>query len=88
MEWATSSVVVDLPRWEIPKIISIANLACRSNIEKNGVSRIVELKDVLWASYMSGRTSAQLFGAILIYIESMACRVECKRSDTELPCGR
>ena len=37
---------------------------------------------------MNGRTSAQLFCAILLYIESMACRVECIRSDTELPWGR
>ena len=37
---------------------------------------------------MNGRASAQLFGAILLYIESMACRVECIRSDTGLPCGR
>ena len=34
---------------------------------------------------MNGRTSAQLFCAILLYIKSMACRVECIRSDTELP---
>ena len=37
---------------------------------------------------MNGRTSAQLFYAILLYIESMACGVECIRSDTELPCER
>ena len=47
VEWANSSVVVDLPTWEIPKIISIGNLACRPNIKKNGVACIVELKDVL-----------------------------------------
>ena len=45
--WANSSVVVDLPTWGIPKIISLGNLACRPNIKKNGVSCIVELKDVL-----------------------------------------
>ena len=45
--WANSSVVVDLPTWGIPKIISIGNLACHPNIKKNGVSCIVELKDVL-----------------------------------------
>ena len=33
---------------------------------------------------MNGRTSAQLFCAILLYIENMACRVECIRSDTAL----
>ena len=33
---------------------------------------------------MNGRTSAQLFCAILLYIENMACRVECIRSDTPL----
>ena len=38
-------MVVDLPTWEIPKIIPIGNLACRPNIKKNGVSCIVELKD-------------------------------------------
>ena len=42
VEWANSSVVVDLPTWRIPKIISIDNLACRPNIKKNGVSCIVE----------------------------------------------
>ena len=47
VEWVNSSVVVDRPTWAIPKIISIANLACRPNIKKNGVSCIVELKDVL-----------------------------------------
>ena len=47
MEWANSSVVVDLPTWGMPKIISIGNLAYRPNIKKNGVSCIVELKDVL-----------------------------------------
>ena len=47
VEWANSSVVVDLPTWGIPKIISIGNLVCRPNIKKNGVSGIVELKDVL-----------------------------------------
>ena len=47
VEWANSSVVVDLPTWGIPKIILIGNLACRPNIKKNGVSSIVELKDVL-----------------------------------------
>ena len=45
--WAYSSVVADLPTWGIPKIISIDNLACHPNIKKNGVSCIVELKDVL-----------------------------------------
>ena len=40
-------MVVNLPTWGIPKIISIGNLACRPNIKKNGVSCIVELKDVL-----------------------------------------
>ena len=47
VEWANSLVVVDLLTWGIPKIISIGNLACRPNIKKNGVSCIVELKDVL-----------------------------------------
>ena len=47
VEWAISSVGVDLPTWGTPKIISIGNLACRSNIKKNGVSCIVELNDVL-----------------------------------------
>ena len=47
VEWANFSVVVDLPTWGIPKIISIGNLACRPNTKKNGVSCIVELKDVL-----------------------------------------
>ena len=47
VEWVKSSVVVDLPTWGIPKIISIGNLACRPNIKKNGVSCIVELKYVL-----------------------------------------
>ena len=47
VEWANSSLVVDLPTWGIPKIISIGNLACRPNIKKNGVSCIVDLKDVL-----------------------------------------
>ena len=47
VKWANSSVVVDLPTWGIPKIISMGNLACRPNIKKNGVSCIVELKDVL-----------------------------------------
>ena len=46
MEWVNSSVVMDLPTWGIPNIISIGNLACRPNIKKNGVSCIVELKDV------------------------------------------
>ena len=45
--WANSSVVVDLPTWGIPMVISIGNLACRPTIKKNGVSCIVELKDVL-----------------------------------------
>ena len=44
VEWANSSVVVEA--WGIPKIISIGNLACRSNIKKNGVSCIVELRIV------------------------------------------
>ena len=30
----------------------------------------------------------ELLCAILLYIENMACRIECIRSDTELPCGR
>ena len=47
VEWANSSVVVDLPTWRIPNIISIGNLACRPNIKKNGVLCIVELKYVL-----------------------------------------
>ena len=48
VEWVNSSVVVDLPTWGIPKIISIGNVACRPNIKKNDVfSCIVELKDVL-----------------------------------------
>ena len=47
VEWANSFVVVDLPTWGIPKIISIGNLACNPNIKKNDVSCIVELKDVL-----------------------------------------
>ena len=47
VEWANSSVVVDLPTRGIPKITSIGNLACHPNIKKNGVSCIVELKDVL-----------------------------------------
>ena len=47
VEWANSSVVADLPTWEIPKIVLIGNLASRPNIKKNGVSCIVELKDVL-----------------------------------------
>ena len=45
--WANSSVVVDLPTWGIPNVISIGNLAYRPNIEKNGVSCIVELNDML-----------------------------------------
>ena len=71
-----------------PKIISIGNIVCRRNTKKNGFSRIVKLKDVLCASCMKGRTSTRLFCAILLYIESMVCRVECIRSDTELPCER
>ena len=59
----------------IPNIISKGNLTCRPNMKKNGVSCIVELKDVLRVSCMNGRTSAQLFCAILLYIKSMACRV-------------
>ena len=47
VEGANSSVVVDLPTWGIPNIISIGNLACRPNIKKDGVSCIVEQKDVL-----------------------------------------
>ena len=47
VEWANSSVVVGLPTWGIRKIISIGDFACRPNIKKNGVSCIVELKDVL-----------------------------------------
>ena len=47
VEWANSSVMMGLPTRGIPKIISIGNLACRPNIKKNGVSCIVELKDVL-----------------------------------------
>ena len=47
VEWADSSVVVDMPTWGILKIISIGNLACRPDIKKNGVSCTVELKDVL-----------------------------------------
>ena len=47
VEWENSSVVVDLLTWGIPKIISIRYLARRPNIKKNGVSCIVELKDVL-----------------------------------------
>ena len=37
---------------------------------------------------MNGRTFAQLFGTILLYVENMAYRVKCIRSGTELPCGR
>ena len=47
MEWAKSSVVVDLPTWGIPKIISIGNLACHPNIKKNDISCMVVLEDVL-----------------------------------------
>ena len=47
VEWVNSSVVVDLQRWGIPRIIATGNFACRSNIKKNGVSCIVVLKDVL-----------------------------------------
>ena len=47
VEWANSSVVEDIPTWGIPKITLIGNLACHLNIKKNGVSCIVELKDVL-----------------------------------------
>ena len=48
VELVNYSVVIDLPTtWGIPKIISKGNLACRPNIKKNGVSYIVELKNVL-----------------------------------------
>ena len=47
VEWANSSVAVDLPTWGISKIISTGYLVCRPNIKKNGVSCTVELKDVL-----------------------------------------
>ena len=47
VEWANSSMVVDLPTWGIPKIISIGNLACRLNIKENGVSCMVVQNDVL-----------------------------------------
>ena len=80
-----SSAVVDLPTWKIWKIISTGNLACHSNIKKNGVSCMVVRNDVLRASCMNGKTPAQIFYALLLYLESMACRVECIRSDTELP---
>ena len=43
VEWANSYVLT----WGIPKIIPIGNLVCRPNIKKNGVSCIVELRDVL-----------------------------------------
>ena len=46
VEWASSSVVVGLPTWGMPKMISRGNLACRPN-KKNGVSCMVVLKDVL-----------------------------------------
>ena len=38
VEWTNFSVVVNLPILEISKIISIGNLACRPNIEKNDIS--------------------------------------------------
>ena len=41
MELANSSVVVDLPTWGIPKIVSIGYIACHPSIKKNGVSGIV-----------------------------------------------
>ena len=47
VEWVNSSVVVDLPTWGLPNIISKGNLACRPNIKKNRVSCIVDLKYVL-----------------------------------------
>ena len=47
VEWANFSVVVDLPTWGTPKIISIGNIACRPNIKKNDVSCVVVQKDVL-----------------------------------------
>ena len=47
VEWANSSVVVDLLTWGIPKIMLIGNIVYRPNIKKNDVSCIVELKDVL-----------------------------------------
>ena len=46
VEWANSSVGVDLLTWGVPKIISIGYIACRSNIKKNGVLCIVLLKDM------------------------------------------
>ena len=47
MEWVNSSVVMDLQRWGIPRIIAIGNFACRPDIKKNGVSCIVVLKNVV-----------------------------------------
>ena len=81
--------MVDLPAWEMPKIISIGNLACFPNIKKNGVSCIVELKGVLWASCMNDRIQANC--SVQYCYTSKAWhvgRVECIRSDTELPYGR
>ena len=46
VEWANFSAVVDLPTRGIPKIISIGNPACCPNMKKNGISCIVEIKDV------------------------------------------
>ena len=85
---ANTSVPAVLPSWGIPSIMSTGNLACLPNIEKNGVSCIVALKDVLWASWTNGKRDAQLSCLIELCIANIACIVECTRSDKEFPWGR
>ena len=42
-----SSVVMDLPKWGIPKIISLFYLACSPKHKKDGVSCMFVLKEML-----------------------------------------
>ena len=57
-------------------------------IRKNGVSSTVILNDKIWPNCTSGRSDAQLLRSIELYMLSMACILECTRSETELACGR
>ena len=67
---------------------STGSRAGLSNIRKKRVSCTVVLKDELWANCTIGKSDARLPQSIELCLLSIACTVECTRSETECPCGR
>lgn len=68
----------------MPKIISIGNRVCLLNIREKGVLYIVGLNGMLSASWINAKSPPQRSCAMSLYIDSMACKVECMHPEPDL----